>query len=158
MKGDATVIHCLNKALANELTAINQYFLHAKVLKNWGVTRLAEFIYKESIDEMWHADWLIERILFLEGNPEFDEMEKPIIARDVLGILKADLTQESKAIPVLQEGIVTAEKAGDFITRELLEKILNAEEEHMGALETHMNQIEQLGIKNYLLSQSCPSA
>lgn len=156
MKGNADIIDQLNRALANELTAINQYFLHAKMLKNWGVTILADFVYKESIDEMWHADWLIERILFLEGVPDFQYMEKPIIATDVLGILKADLTQEQKALPVLRKAIAKCESCGDYITRDLLAKILQAEEEHMDELETHMRQIDDLGMQNYLLSQSTP--
>ena len=156
MKGDADIIEHLNRALANELTAINQYFLHSKMLKNWGVNKLAKFIHKESIDEMWHADWLIERILFLEGIPDFKYMEKPIIAAEVLGILKADFIQEEKALPVLRRGISGCEQSGDYVTRELLEKILKAEEEHMDELETHMRQIDDLGIQNYLLSQSTP--
>ncbi len=154
MKGNSTIIEHLNRALANELTAINQYFLHAKILKNWGVSKLADFVYKESIDEMWHADWLIERILFLEGVPDFKYMEKPIIASDVEGILKADFTQEDKALGTLRKAIISCEEAGDYVSRELLEKILKAEEEHMDELETHMCQIKALGIQNYLLAQS----
>ena len=154
MKGNDRVIEYLNRALANELTAINQYFLHSKMLSNWGVSKLAKFIYKESIDEMWHADWLIERILFLEGIPDFKYMEKPMIAADVLNILKADFAQEDKAQPVLREGIAICEQQRDYVSRELLEKILRAEEEHMDALEAHMRQIEDLGMQNYLLSQS----
>ena len=157
MKGDTTVIDHLNRALANELTAINQYFLHSKMLKSWGVAKLADFIYKESIDEMWHADWLIERILFLEGMPEFEYMESPIISDNVQGVLEADFIQEQKAIPTLKDGIIAAEKVRDFVSRELLEKILNAEEEHMGALESHLHQIKTLGMENYLLSQSAPA-
>ena len=154
MKGDTAVIDALNRALANELTAINQYFLHAKMLKNWGVNKLAKFIYKESIDEMWHADWLIERILFLEGTPSFEYMEKPIISGDVKGILEADFTQEQKAIPVLKGAIITAEAVKDFVSGELFQKILSAEEEHLNVLEIHLHQIETLGMENYLLSQS----
>ena len=154
MKGDTAVIDMLNRALANELTAINQYFLHSKMLKNWGVNKLARFIYKESIDEMWHADWLIERILFLEGTPSFEYMEKPIISGDVKGILEADFTQEEKALPVLREAISVAKEVQDFISGELFQKILLAEEEHMDQLEVHLRQIETLGMENYLLSQS----
>lgn len=154
MKGDTIVIGHLNQALTNELTAINQYFLHSKMLKNWGIAKLAEFVYKESIDEMCHADWLIERILFLEGNPSFEGMLKPIISDNVKGILEADFAQEERAIPVLREGIIAAEEARDFVSRDLLAKILKAEEDHMDQLEIHMSQIKQLGIENYLLSQS----
>ena len=156
MKGNTDIIEHLNHALTNELTAINQYFLHSKMLKNWGVNKLAQFIHKESIEEMWHADWLIERILFLEGVPNFQYMEKPIIANEVLGILKADFSQEEKALPVLRKGIASCEQHSDYVTRDLLEKILKAEEVHMDELETHMRQIEDLGIQNYLLSQSTP--
>ena len=154
MKGDTAVIDALNHALANELTAINQYFLHAKMLKNWGVNKLAKFIYQESIDEMWHADWLIERILFLEGAPSFEYMEKPIIADDVKGILEADFVQEQKAIPVLRDAIITANGVKDFVSGELFQKILSAEEEHMDELEIHLRQIGTMGMENYLLSQS----
>lgn len=156
MKGDTAVIDALNRALANELTAINQYFLHSKMLKNWGINKLAKFIYKESIDEMWHADWLIERILFLEGIPSFEYMETPIIAGDVKGIIEADFTQEGKALPVLREAICVTEKVQDFVSRELFQKILAAEEEHMDELEIHLRQIETLGMENYLLSQTEP--
>ena len=154
MKGDTVVIKHLNKALVNELTAINQYFLHSKMLKNWGILKLADFIYKESIDEMWHADWLIERILFLEGAPTFENMEQPIISDNVKGILEADFAQEEMALPALREGVIAAEEARDFVSRDLLAKILKAEEDHMDELEIHMSQIRQLGIENYLLSQS----
>ena len=122
MKGNTAVIDALNRALANELTAINQYFLHSKILKSWGVNKLAKLVYKESIDEMWHADWLIERILFLEGSPSFEYMDKPIIANDVKAILEADFTQEEKALPVLREAIDASEKARDFVSRELFQK------------------------------------
>ena len=154
MKGDTAVIDVLNRALANELTAINQYFLHSKMLKSWGINKLAKFIYKESIDEMWHADWLIERILFLEGMPSFEYMESPIIAADVKGILQADFTQEEKALPVLRNAIEISEQAQDFVSRELFQKILTAEEDHVDELEVHLRQIDTLGVENYLLSQS----
>lgn len=154
MKGNPDVITHLNKVLMNELTAINQYFLHARMLKNWGVNKLGAYIYKESIDEMWHADWLIERILFLEGMPDFKYMDKPIIAHNVKDILKADLQQEVKAIPPLKEAIKLCEEAGDYGSRQLLEKILAAEEEHMDSLEIHLNRIDTMGMENYLLSQA----
>ncbi|MGI9274527.1 MAG: bacterioferritin [Endozoicomonas sp.] len=154
MKGDQAVIEHLNRALMNELTAINQYFLHARMLKNWGVTKLGEYIYKESIDEMIHADWLIERILFLEGMPDFKYMEKPIISHDVKGILESDLQQEQKAVPTLVEAIRYCEQNADFGSRQLLEKILAAEEEHMDSLEVHLHQLKTMGMENYILSQS----
>ena len=154
MKGDQDAIEHLNKALMNELTAINQYFLHARMLKNWGVTKLGEYIYKESIDEMIHADWLIERILFLEGMPDFKYMDKPIISHDVKGILEADLHQEQKAVPTLIEAIRYCEQNADFGSRQLLEKILTAEEEHMDSLEVHLHQLKTMGMENYILSQS----
>ena len=154
MTGDQTVIEHLNKALMNELTAINQYYLHSSMLKNWGVKKLGKEVYKESIEEMWHADWLIERILFLEGMPDFKNLDKPILSNSVQGILESDMQQEKKAIPVLKEGIKYCEKVGDFGSRQLLEKILTAEEEHMDNLEVHLHQIKILGTENYLLSQS----
>ena len=154
MHSDQTVIEHLNKALMNELTAINQYFLHARMLKNWGVNKLGKEIYKESIDEMWHADWLIERILFLDGMPDFMYMGKPIISNDVKGILESDLQQELNAMPTLKEAIHYCEETGDFVSRQLLEKILAAEEEHVDSLEVHLHQLKTMGMENYLLSQS----
>ena len=154
MKGNPDAVEYLNRVLANELTAINQYFLHARMLKSWGVVRLADFIYKESIDEMWHADWLIERILFLEQAPDFKYMDKPLIAKDVKSILDNDLEQEKKAISMLYEAIHFCEQIRDYGSRQLLEKILHAEEEHMDSLEVHLYQYETLGKDNYLLAQS----
>ena len=154
MQGKDDVIVHLNKVLANELTAINQYFLHARMLKNWGITKLADYIYKESIDEMWHADWLIERILFLDENPSFEYMESPMIAKDVKGILEFDLEQERKSMDTLLEAIHFCEQARDYGSRQLLEKILHAEEEHMDTLEVHLKQYKTLGKENYLLAQS----
>ena len=154
MHGDQTVLTHLNKALMNELTAINQYFLHARLLKSWGVNKLGKEVYKESIDEMWHADWLIERILFLEGMPDFSYLDKPILSDNVKGVLEADLHQEKKAIPVLKEAIQFCEQVKDFGSRQILEKILVAEEEHMDSLEVHLHQINTMGLENYLLHQS----
>ena len=154
MHSDHTVIEHLNKALMNELTAINQYFLHARMLKNWGVNKLGKEVYKESIDEMWHADWLIERILFLEGKPDFTYMNKPIISDNVKDILESDLKQELKAITTLKAAIRYCEETGDFGSRQLLEKILAAEEKHMDGLEVHLHQLKTMGMENYLLSQS----
>ncbi|WP_330927241.1 bacterioferritin [Candidatus Sororendozoicomonas aggregata] len=154
MQGKEDVIAHLNKVLANELTAINQYFLHARMLKNWGITKLGEYIYKESIEEMWHADWLIERILFLDATPNFEYIDSPTIAEDVKGILEFDLNQEKKSMETLLEGIECCEQTRDYGSRQLLEKILHAEEEHMDSLEVHLKQYNTLGKENYLLAQS----
>ncbi len=154
MQGNEEVIVHLNKVLANELTAINQYFLHARMLKNWGITKLGEYIYKESIEEMWHADWLIERILFLDATPNFEYMQSPTIAKDVKGILEFDLDQEKKSMETLSEAIDYCEQVRDYGSRQLLEKILHAEEEHIDSLEVHLSQYKTLGKENYLLAQS----
>ncbi|MFZ2450364.1 MAG: bacterioferritin [Methylobacter sp.] len=153
MKGDAKVIEFLNKALTNELTAINQYFLHARMYKNWGFHKLNEKEYHESIDEMKHADLLIERILFLEGLPNLQSLDKLMIGENPQEMLECDLKLELIAIPLLREAINYCETVKDYISREILERILENEEEHVDWLETQFELISQVGIQNYLQSQ-----
>lgn len=153
MKGDRKVIEFLNKALYNELTAINQYFLHAKMLKNWGFHELAHHEYKESIDEMKHADKLAERILFLEGLPNFQALGKLRIGENPHELLECDLALESEGLPLLREAIAYCESVGDYVTRNLLSDILDSEEEHVDWIETQLSVIERIGEPNYLLSK-----
>src|SRR5690606_14936156 len=141
MKGDAKVIQYLNKVLYNELTAINQYFLHAKMLKNWGIKELAEHEYKESIEEMKHADMLSDRILFLEGLPNFQALGKLRIGENPSEILQCDLALESEAVEVLREAVAHADSVGDYVSRQLFTKILDSEEEHIDWLETQLELI-----------------
>lgn len=157
MKGDAKVIDYLNDALKNELTAINQYFLHSKMLDNWGVSKLAKFEYEESIDEMKHADKLAERILFLDGLPNFQLLGRIKIGESVEEILKADLALEHEALPPLKDGIEHCEKVRDYVTRDLFAEILESEEEHVDTLEKQFDMIERMGIENYVQLQSEPS-
>ncbi len=154
MKGDKKVIEYLNIALKNELTAINQYFLHYRMLDNWGVKKLAKFEYEESIDEMKHADKLAERILFLDGLPNFQMLGRLRIGESVEEVLKADLELEEEALPPLREAIVHCEKVHDFVSRDLFAHILASEEEHVDTLETQLEMIRQMGIANYIQLQS----
>jgi len=156
MKGDTKVIEFLNEALKNELTAINQYFLHSKMLQNWGVTKLAKFEYHESIDEMKHADSLSERILFLGGLPNFQLLGRLKIGENVEEILRADLALEHEAIPLLRDAIAHCETVRDYVSRELFEHILGNEEEHVDMLETQFELIERMGMQNYIQLQSEP--
>jgi len=152
MRGDAKVIEYLNKVLFNELTAINQYFLHARMFDNWGFKKLGEYEYKESIDEMKHADKVIKRILFLEGLPNLQHLDKLMIGENVPECLDCDLTLERKAIPDLREAIAHCETVRDYITRELFEEILDNEEDHVDWLETQLKLIKDTGLQNYLQS------
>lgn len=153
MKGEAKVIEFLNKALRNELTAINQYFLHARMYENWGLKELNEHEYHESIDEMKHADALIKRILFLEGLPNLQDMGKLKIGENVPEMLRCDLELEQEAVPLLRDAITHCESVRDYVSRELFESILESEEEHIDWLETQLELVDKLGLQNYLQSK-----
>lgn len=152
MQGDATVIEHLNRVLKNELTAINQYFLHSRMMKDWGFESLGDKEYEESIDEMKHADEIIERILFLEGLPNVQDLGKVRIGEDIPEMLQCDLELELDAIPDLRAGIAYCEAHKDYVTRDLFDRILKSEEEHVDWLETELSLIEKLGEQNYLQS------
>jgi len=153
MKGNKEVIAHLNRALRNELTAINQYFLHSRMFNNWGYNRLGEKEHEESIDEMKHADRLVQRILFLEGLPNLQDLDKLLIGENVREALECDLKLERRAHPMLKEAIAHSEKVGDYVSRELFEGILESEEEHIDFLETQLDLIKEVGEQNYLQSQ-----
>ncbi len=150
MKGDAKVIEHLNRALYNELIAINQYFLHSKMFKNWGLKELAEHEHHESIDEMKHADRLVDRILFLDGLPNLQNLGKLMIGENPKEILECDLKLEHAALPDLKAAIAHCEEVKDYVSRELFESILESEEEHIDWIETQLALIERLGLQNYL--------
>lgn len=157
MKGDAKVIEFLNEVLKNELTAINQYWLHYRMLDHWGVQKLAEFERHESIDEMKHADWLAERILFLDGLPNFQLLGRLRIGETVEELLRADLALEVEAIAVLRDAIQHCESVRDFVSRDLFLKILDSEEEHVDTLERQFDMIERMGLENYIQLNSKPA-
>lgn len=154
MKGDAKVIEFLNRALYNELTAINQYFLHSRMLMDWGFEKLGEKEYEESIDEMKHADALTQRILFLDGLPNLQQLGKLMIGEDVPEILQCDLKLEHEAIPLLRDAIEYCESVRDYVSRDLLRHILESEEEHVDWLETQISLLKKMGLENYLQSQA----
>lgn len=154
MKGDATVIEHLNRVLKNELTAINQYFLHSRMYKDWGLSKLAEHEHEESVDEMKHADQIIERVLFLEGLPNLQNLGKLRIGEDVLEMIQCDLDLELDALPDLKAGIAYCEAHKDYVSRELFDSILKSEEEHVDWLETQLELISKVGIENYVQSQT----
>ncbi|HEY0676548.1 MAG TPA: bacterioferritin [Immundisolibacter sp.] len=150
MKGDPKVIEYLNRVLKNELTAINQYFLHARMADNWGLKKLYKKEYEESIDEMKHADRLIKRVLFLDGLPNLQDLGKLYIGETVRELLECDLRLENEALPLLREAIAHCESCGDYISRELLEDILESEEDHVDWLETHLALLDKVGEPNFL--------
>lgn len=154
MKGNPEILKLLNEALKSELTAINQYFLHSRMLKDWGITVLADKMYKESIEEMQHADALIERILFLEGLPNLQDLGKLNIGETVEEILAADLASEMEAQAMYRASVAASEKAQDFISRDLFAKHLGDEEEHIDWLETQQEMITNMGLQNYIQIQS----
>ena len=150
---DPNIIDCLNRVLKNELTAINQYFLHSRMFKDWGLKALAEHEHAESLDEMKHADRLIERILFLDGLPNLQDLGRLMIGEDVAEMLRCDLALENAAMPVLRDCVAAAETTRDYVSRELFEEILTSEEEHVDWLETQLELIEKVGLANYIQSQ-----
>ncbi|MAZ47072.1 MAG: bacterioferritin [Halobacteriovoraceae bacterium] len=158
MKGSPVIISALNDVLTAELTAINQYFLHARMLEDWGLAKLGKLEYDASIDEMKHSDEIIKRILFLEGLPNLQKLSRLRIGQNVKEILEADLAVEMEAVPRLKEAIALAETESDFVTRDLFQSILESEEHHVDWLETQLNLLTKLGEQNYIQSQINPNA
>lgn len=156
MKGDAKVLKALNNSLKGELTAINQYFLHSRMLEDWGVAKLAKHEYDESIEEMQHADKLIQRILLLEGLPNLQDLGKLMIGQDVKEVIECDLKLEIGGIKDYRDGIKVAEEAGDYVTSDLFKSILADEEGHQDHLETQLELIEQIGIENFIQLNAAP--
>ncbi len=154
MQGDAKVLEFLNQALKNELTSINQYFLHARMLDNWGMKRLGKIEYDESVDEMRHADRLVKRILFLGGLPNLQDLGKLYIGEDVREILDCDLKREMAAHPMYQAAIAHCEAVKDYVTRELLVEIQKSEEEHIDFIEEQLGLLEKMGLQNYIQSST----
>jgi len=152
VRGEARVLEYLNRALRNELTSVNQYFLHARMLDNWGMRRLGKLEYEESIDEMKHADRLVKRILFLEGLPNLQDLGKLFIGEDVREVLQCDLRREQEAHPMYKEAIAYCESVQDYVTRELLVHIQKSEEEHIDFIEEQLGLIEKMGLPNYVQS------
>ncbi|GAB4011930.1 MAG: bacterioferritin [Bdellovibrio sp.] len=158
MKGNQKIIDALNAVLNRELTAINQYFLHARMLENWGLKKIGHLEYKASIDEMKHADEIIKRILFLEGLPNLQKLDRLRIGQSIEEVLKADLEVENEAVPVLKNSIELAEKEKDYVTRDLFLDILKSEEHHIDWLETQLDLINRVGLQNYQQSQMEPDS
>lgn len=154
MKGDKEVIKCLNQALKGELTAINQYFLHSRMLEDWGITKAAKHEYDESIEEMQHADKLIQRILLIGGLPNLQDLGKLYIGQDIQEVLECDLKLEQEGIANYRKSIAVAEKAGDYVTAELFKSILTDEEGHEDHLETQLDLIKKIGIERYIMMNS----
>ena len=158
LEGDAKVIQFLNTVLKNELTAINQYFLHSRMLADWGISELAKHEYEESVDEMKHADRLIRRVLFLGGLPNLQDLGKLLIGENLKEVIGCDLKLETGALPDLHNAIAHCEKTGDYVSRELFVAILKSEEEHIDFLQTQFRLIEQMGIENYAQLQTKPNS